>query len=262
MATPDALSFAPGPPESASPWAQNRMYFVRSRPGSVATTVEAPSVPDVDSSAKDARIRPPDPSSSRSGAVSFGPRLNTGIVHVPRRRPGVGQPDVDTRPSNSTAAQPAVFSGVGFADTRQTAPCATPSARSPSPFADGDPELGQAVSSRLPGAPAPPARTSHVTGWYHGRGESLRMSTLRPASRNATDSQAAAAWFEGVPYIRVPRPTSLRTASVIRASETEAARARSAVILGFGDPFWAAEHRSARAHDRQRSHRDTTPPTR
>ena len=38
-ATPDALSSAPGPPESESACAENRMYFVRSLPGSVATTV-------------------------------------------------------------------------------------------------------------------------------------------------------------------------------------------------------------------------------
>src|SRR5512142_2866697 len=45
IATPDALSSAPGPPESESPCAQKRMYFERSRPGRVATTVCASSLP-------------------------------------------------------------------------------------------------------------------------------------------------------------------------------------------------------------------------
>ena len=170
------------------------MYFDRSRPGSVATTVCAGAFPDFASSAKATRTFPPAASFSRSGAVSLGDTAKTGTVHVPRNRFTTGQPEADARPSTSTAAHPAVDSGVGLAAVRQTAPGRVSRDSAPSPFPDGAPELGQVVLSAAPGVPASSrvARISHDAGWYQLRGASSRTVTSRPAWRNSDASQAAA----------------------------------------------------------------------
>src|SRR5450759_4351194 len=238
MATPEALSLAPGPPESESPWAQKRMYFERSLPASVATTVSAESLPLFASSANEMRTFSPAVTFSRSEPDSRGETENTGTVHVPRNRPTPGHPDAEARPSNRTATHPAVVSGVGLRDARQTAPDAASIDTSPSPLPDGEPEKGHVVfrtTAALPAA-APIVRTSHDTGWYQSRGGSLRTVTSSPASLNAPASHAAASWFDGVPYIRVPKPTRRRTVSTIRVSEIVAARVRSALRSGAGGP--------------------------
>ena len=113
------------------------------------------------------RIFSPAATRSRSGVASRGETANTGIVHVPRLRPTIGQPDAAARPSNSTATQPVVVSGVGCFDTRHTAPGAASIDSRPSPFDDGAPELGHVVFSTVGVAPArcpPAARISHDTG--------------------------------------------------------------------------------------------------
>ena len=166
MATPEALSLAPGPPESESPCAQKSTYFERSRPGRVATTVCAASVPVLASSVKATRGFSPAATRARNGFASRGEMAKTGTLQVPRSRPTPGHPDADARPSNSTAAQPAVVSGVGLADTRHTAPGAASTDSVPSPLAEGEPELGQVVfSTSVPASDAlVVVRTSQATG--------------------------------------------------------------------------------------------------
>ena len=202
-------------------------------------TVSPGALPDFASSVKVMRTFSPAATRSRSGLASRGDIANTGIVQVPRDRPMFGQPDEETRPSKRTATHPVVVSGVGLRETRQIAPGAASTESGPSPFPDGAPKLGHVVFSTrgagaglLVGADSLVARISHATGRYQSRGVSCRICTSSPASLNEAASQAAESWFDGVPYIRVPNPTSRRTVSTIRCSDTVAASARSAARFG------------------------------
>ncbi len=140
-----------------------------------------------------------------------------------------------TQTSVRRRAPPRILPWTPASDWRRSGtprPGAVSSERAPSPFPDGAPEPGQVVLSATPAPPALEAlaRISHDTGWYQLRGESSRTVTSSPDSRNAAASQAAASWFDGVPYCRGPNATRRLTVSTIRGSLTAAASVRSAPI--------------------------------
>ena len=241
IATPDALSLAPGPPESESPWAQNSMYFVRSLPG----RWRRPSRPGRFRSSRRARTpcglsRPPRPARASAplhAATRRTPESSTCRAAARCRASQMPTPGRRTAPPRTRRWFRASDSW------RRGTPLPVPPRPTARlrPFRTATPKLGHAVF-----------RTSRGRARCRARDPNLPRDRLIPVARRVLSHHHLEAGQ--LERCRQPRgrlvvrrravharaeADEARTVSTIRVSETVAASARSALKSGPGGTAWA-----------------------